>query len=93
MVVCAVFKGFSQDRLQRRLLSLWNAFLSGTWSRSLVFTVVEAFKIFFHDKVHPLLLTIQLVLLMLCMCLIMGFFALFTGGKKVRRWVRTRGRN
>ena len=46
------------------------------WSRSLVF-LVEAFKIFFQDKVHPLLLTIQLVLLMLWMRLIMGFFALF----------------
>ena len=38
MVVCAIFKVFPQDRLQRCLLSLWNAFLSGMWSRSLVFS-------------------------------------------------------
>ena len=42
VVVCAIFKVFPQDRLQRRLPSLWNAFLSGMWSRSLVF-LVEAF--------------------------------------------------
>ena len=72
VVVCGIFKVFPQDRLQRCLLSLWNAFLSGMWSRSLVF-LVEAFEIFFQDKVHPLLLTIQLVLLMLWMRLVMGF--------------------
>ena len=66
VVVCAVFKVFPQDRLQRRLLSLWSTFLSGMWSRSLVFPV-EAFKIFFQDKVHPLLIMIQLVLMLLRM--------------------------
>ena len=50
-------------------------------SRSLVFPV-EAFKIFSQDKVHPLLLTIQLVLMMLWMRLVMGFFEL-RHGKKV----------
>ena len=44
--------------------------------------IVEAFKIFFQDKVHPLLLTIQLVLMLLWMRLVMGFFALFPRGKK-----------
>ena len=80
---CAVRSSrvFSHDRLQRRLLSQWNAFLSGMWSRSLVFPV-EAFKIFFQDKVHPLLLTIQLVLMMLWMRLVMGVFRTFPHGKK-----------
>ena len=40
-------QGFPQDRLQQRHLSLWNAFLSRMWSRSLILMcLVEAFKIF-----------------------------------------------
>ena len=92
MVVCAVFKVFSQDMIQHRRLFLWNAFLSGMWRRSLILVgLVEAFKIFSQDKVHPLLLTIQLEFMKLWMCLVQGFFALFPPlQKKVRQWVRTR---
>ena len=75
-VVCAVFKVFPQDRLQRRLLSLWNAFLSGVWSRSLIFPV-EAFKIFSQDRAHLHLLHLQLVFVVLQMGLVKVFFALF----------------
>ena len=35
-----------QDRLQQRLLSLWNAFLSRLWSRTSNSLLVEAFKDF-----------------------------------------------
>ena len=75
-----VFKVFFQDSvLQRRLPE--NAFLSGLWSRSSIFPV-EAFKIFAQDRVHPLLRTFQLVLMMLWMRLVMVFFALFPKIKK-----------
>ena len=52
-VVSGVFKVFSQNRVQLRLLlRLWNAFLSGLWSRSLFLGLVKAFKIFAQDQVH-----------------------------------------
>ena len=52
------------------------------WRRSLILVgLVEAFKIFAQDKVHPLLLTIQLVFMKLWMSLVKGFFALFTKTK------------
>ena len=77
----AGLQGFLPGQGSTALLFLKNVLLSGLWSRSLIFPV-EAFKIFFQDKVHPLLLTIQLVLMMLWMRLVIGFFALFPGGKK-----------
>ena len=43
---------------------------------------MKAFKIFSQDKVHPLLLTIQLVFLKLWMSLGKGFFAHFPKLKK-----------
>ena len=93
-VVFGVFKVFSQNRVQLRLLlRLRNAFLSGLWSRSLFLGLVKAFKIFSQDRVHPLLLTIQLVVLKRWMSLGTGFFALFPIFKKVRHNPRTRGQN
>ena len=63
------------------------------WSRPLTFLLlVEVLHIFSQDRAHPLLLTIQLVLLKLWMSLGKGFFALFPKFKKVRIWVRTRVR-
>ena len=83
MVVCAVFKVFTQDRIQHRRLFLWNAFLSGMWSGSLIRVgLVEAFKIFSQDKVHPLLLMIQLVFMKLWMGLVQGFFSHFSPKSK-----------
>ena len=93
VVVSGVLKVFSQNRVQHRCLVLRNAFLGGMWSRSLFLVVlVKAFEIFSQDRVHPLLLTIQLVLLKLWMSLGKGVFALFPKLKKVRNWVRTRVR-
>ena len=63
-----------------------NAFLSGLWSRSLTLFLVEVFL------VH-LLLSLQLVMKNAQMSLAKGFFALFPKLKKVRRSLRTRGRN
>ena len=58
-VVSGVFKVFSQHRVQHRFIVLRNAFLSGMWSRSLFLVVLmKTFKIFFQDRVHPLLLGI-----------------------------------
>ena len=88
-----VYKVFFPDRVQHRYMVLRNAFLSGMWSRSLFLGLVKAFKIFSQDKVHPLLLTIQLVVWKLWMSLGTGFFALFPKFKKVRHNFRTRGRN
>ena len=82
-VVLGVFKVFSHNRVQLRLLlRLRNAFLSGLWSRSLFLRLVKAFKIFSQDRVHPLLLMIQLVGLELWMSLGTGFFALFPDFQK-----------
>ena len=94
-VVFVVFKVFSQNRVQLRLLlRLWNAFLSGMWSRSLFLVgLVKALKIFSQDRVHPLLLTIQLVFLKLWMSLVKGFFSLFPIFIKARHNLRTRGRH
>ena len=64
---------FSRTGFQQRCVHL---FLSGLWSRSSIFPV-EAFKIFAQDKVHPLLRTFQLVLMMLWMRLVMVFFRTF----------------
>ena len=86
-----VFKVFFPDRVQQRCFPLKNVFLSGMWSRSSIFPV-EAFKIFPQVRVHPLLRTFQLVLMMLWMRLVKGFFALFPKTRKVRSRVRTRAR-
>ena len=80
-----VFMFFSQDSVQKRRLPE-NAFLSGLRSRSLTLFLVEVFL------VH-LLLTLQLVMKNAQMSLAKGFFALFPKIKKVRRSLRTRGRN
>ena len=56
-------------------------FLSGLWSRSLIFPV-EAFNIFAQARVHPLLRTFQLVFRKLWMSLVKVFFALFHQNKK-----------
>ena len=77
-----VYKVFFPDRVQHRYMVLRNAFLSGMWSRSLFLGLVKAFKIFFQDRVHPLLLAIQLVVLKRWMSLGTGFFALFPKFKK-----------
>ena len=58
-----VYKVFFPDRVQHRYMVLRNAFLSGMWSRSLFLGLVKDFKIFSQDRVHPLLLAIQLVVL------------------------------
>ena len=47
-----VFKVFFPDRVQQRRSCLWNAFLSGLRSRSLIFLfLVETFKIIAQDRV------------------------------------------
>ena len=57
-----VFKVFFPDRVRQCSLLLRNAFLSGSWSRSLLLAcLVEAFKIFAQDRVHLHLLHLQLV--------------------------------
>ena len=74
-----VFKVLSLDRVQQRI-----------WSRSLVFLHVDVLKVFSQDRVLSSSSSrfpgsadegIQ------------GVFALFPVRKKVRGWVRTRGRN
>ena len=85
-----VFEVFSLNGVQRRCMFLRNAFLSELWSRSLNSPLVGAFKIFAQDRVHPFR-TFQLVFMKLWMSLVKGFFALFSQ-KKVRSWVRNRGR-
>ena len=77
-----VFKVFPQDRLQHRLLSLWNAFLSGLWSRTSNSLLVEAFKIFSQDRAHLHLLHLQLVFVVSQMSLEKGFFRTFPRMKK-----------
>ena len=78
-----VFKVFPPDRVQQRCLPR-NAFLSGLWSRSLIFLFqVEVFMVLSQDKVH-LLLTLQLVLKSALMSLVKGFFARFPKFKKER---------
>ena len=86
-----VFMVFSQDSVQQRRLPE-NAFLSGLWSRSFTLFLVEVFLVLSQVRVH-LLLTLQLVLKNAQMSLVKGFFALFSKLKKVRRSLRTRGRN
>ena len=76
-----VFKVFLPDRVQQRHFPPRNAFLSGLWSRSSIFQV-EAFMIFAQDRVHPLLRTFQLVLMMLWMSLVKVFFRTFPQNKK-----------
>ena len=56
----SVLQGFPLDSVQQRCMFLRNEFLSGLWSRSLIFPV-EAFKSFVQDRVHPLLRTFQLM--------------------------------
>ena len=79
-----VFKVFFPDRVQQRRPSC----------RSLTFPV-EVFKVLALDRFHQRLrlFTLQLVRTMTRMCLVKGFFALFPVLKKVRRLLRTRGRN
>ena len=74
-----------QDSVQHRRLPE-NAFLSRLWSRSLTLCLVEVFLV--HIP-----LTLQLVMKNVQMNLTKGFFALFPKLKKVRRSLRTRGRN
>ena len=71
--------------------STTSSFSLGRISERNVEQIVEAFKIFFQDKVHPLLLTIQLVLMLLWVRLVMRFFALFPAEKSAKIG-RTRGR-
>ena len=53
------------------------------WSRLLVLVcLVAAFKIFSQDKVHPLLLTIQFVVVKLWMGLVKGGFSHFSPNQK-----------
>ena len=69
------FKVFLPDRVQQRRVFLWNAFLSGLRSRSLIFMfLVEAFKIIAQDWVHPLLRMFQLAIKKAWMSLVKGFF-------------------
>ena len=78
-----VFKVFPLNRVQQRCMLLRNAFLSGLWSRSLISPfLVEAFKIFAQDRVHPLLRTFQVVFLKSWMSLAKGVFALCPKMKK-----------
>ena len=60
----------------------WNAFPSGLWSRTSIFLLVEASKIFSQDRVLLHLLDLQLVFVVLQMGLDKGFFALFSKLKK-----------
>ena len=74
-------QGFPLDRVQQRWILLRYVFLSGLWSRSLIFPV-EPFKIFAQVRVHPLLRTFQLVFLKLWMSLVKGFFSHFSPWEK-----------
>ena len=78
MSLCALFcVVFPLDRAQQRRILLWNAFLSGLWSRSLISPFfVEAFKSFAQDRVP------QRLLRFLLDTLVKGFFALFPRLKK-----------
>ena len=69
-------QGFPLDRVQQRCFLLKNVFLSGLWSRSLIY-LVEAFKIFAQVRVHPLLCTFQLVFMKSRMSLAKCFFRTF----------------
>ena len=86
-----VFKVFFPDRVQQRCMLLSTSFLSGLWSRSLLFPV-KAFKIFSQNRVHPLLCTFELVFLTVWTSLEKCFFALFSQNKKVRSRFRTQVR-
>ena len=78
-----VFKVFSMDSVQQRRLPLRNAFLSGLWSRSLIFPfLVDVFMVLAQVRVHPLLLILQLVFKKMQMSLVNVFFALFPKNKK-----------
>ena len=88
-----LFKVFSEDRVQQRILRLWNAFLSRLWSRSLTSPLlVEILMVFAQNRVHPQLRTLQLLGSTLRMSHFKGVFALFPRMKKVRlspgTWVR-----
>ena len=69
VVPSGVFKVFSQNRVQQRRL-LWNAFLSGLWSRSLTFLLVVALV---RGLLHLLVLQLRILL---------GFFSHFTPNLK-----------
>ena len=70
VVASGVFKVFSQNRVHQRRLLIWNAFLSGLWSRSLTLLLVVAL-----DRGLPHLLVLQ-------MRILLRVFALFSMGKK-----------
>ena len=76
-----VFKVFFLNRVQQLCFLLQNAFLSGLWSRSLIFPL-EAFKIFAQDRVHPLFRMFQLVVMKLRMGLVKEVFRTFPRNKK-----------
>ena len=65
-----VFKVFSHNRVQQRRLLIWNAFLSGLWSRSLTFLLLVVAL----DRGLPHLLVLQMRIL-LC-------FSHFSPGQK-----------
>ena len=76
-----------QDRVQQRRSCLWNAFLSGLRSRSLIFLfLVEASKIFAQNRVHPLLRMFQPAIKKAWMSLVKGVLALFPKFKKSAKW-------
>ena len=76
--VMEAFKVSPRDRIQQR-----------TWSRTLTFQLVVVFTVFFQARVLPH----RAACLTMPMMEFKGVFALFPVRKKVRRWVRTRGRN
>ena len=87
-----IFKVFSEDRVQQRILRFWNAFLSRLWSRSLTFPLlVEVLQIFAQDRVHPQLRTLQLLGLTLRMSRFNGFFATFSPEEKSANVTRHMG--
>ena len=79
VVLVEVFKVLSKNRIQQRL-----------WSRSLTFHLAEVFQILSLARV---LLPHRVVYGTMQMRILQGFFELFPVRKKVRSWVRTRGRN
>ena len=81
-LVGEVFKFPPRNRIQQRLVE--------QITLKFQFLVVEVFKVLARDRFHQLHPRTRLVLRMR---LLHVFFALFPVRKKVRSWVRTRGRN
>ena len=80
--VVDVLSVYTQDRVQQRLVEL-SIFQQRLPSNSLTFQFRVLAEFFILHRRLPVCWVRQ----------IKGFFALFPEGKKVRRWVRTRGRN